>query len=67
MVGNLLPVSTTLVGFLPPVSTSAVNFPTDTASVIDTGGKFTEVGCPQISSANRNKFANLQKILHLRT
>jgi hypothetical protein len=66
--GNLLPVSTTLVAFLPPVlTTSAVNFPTGIAGVIDTGGKFTEVGGPQISSTNRNKFADLQKFLHLWT
>ncbi len=29
-----------------------VNFPTSTAGVVDTGGKFAEVGGPQISSAN---------------
>jgi hypothetical protein len=36
-----------------------VNFPTGTAGVVDTGGKFGEEGGPQISSAN-SKSANLQ-------
>jgi hypothetical protein len=36
-----------------------VNFPTGTAGVVDTGGKFAEVGGPQISSAN-GKSVNLQ-------
>jgi hypothetical protein len=34
-------------------------FLTSTAAVVDSGGKFTEVGSPQISSTNRNKFADL--------
>ena len=36
-----------------------VNFPTGTAGVVDTGGKFAQVGGPQISSAN-SKSVNLQ-------
>jgi hypothetical protein len=36
-----------------------INFPTGTAGVVDTSGKFAEVGGPQISSAN-SKSANLQ-------
>jgi hypothetical protein len=36
-----------------------VNFPISTAGVVDTGGKFAEVGGPQISSAN-SKSVNLQ-------
>ncbi len=36
-----------------------VNFSTGTAGVVDTGGKFAQVGGPQISSAN-SKSVNLQ-------
>ncbi len=36
-----------------------INFPTGTAGVVDTGGKFGEEGGPQIRSAN-SKSANLQ-------
>jgi hypothetical protein len=36
-----------------------VNFPTGAAGVVDTGGKFAEVGGPQLSSAN-SKSMNLQ-------
>jgi hypothetical protein len=40
-----------------------VNFPTGTAGVVDTGGKFAEVRGPQISSANsRIEFADLQNL-----
>jgi hypothetical protein len=47
--GNLPPVSIAPMAYLPPVSmTPAV--------------KFTEVGGPKISSANRNKLADFQKI-----
>jgi hypothetical protein len=44
-------VSTTQVANLPLVSTTpAVNFPTGTAGVVDTGGQFAEVGGPQIAN-----------------
>jgi hypothetical protein len=50
-VGNLPLVPTTPVPNLPLVSTKlAVNFPTDTAGVVDTGGQFAEVGDPQIAN-----------------
>jgi hypothetical protein len=46
---------------MPPASTTlALNFPTGTACAVDSGGKFTEVGGPQISSASC-------KYEHLRT
>jgi hypothetical protein len=48
------------VAHLPPEPTTpALNFHTITAGVVDSGGKYTDVGGPQISSTNRNKFADL--------
>jgi hypothetical protein len=46
-------------------TTLEVNFPTGMAGVVDSGGKFKEVGRLKICSTNRNKFADGNNFLHL--